>query len=44
MTILRTICAKLKFINFLGIDDDQNAFKYQCLVMVLYFRETLKLE
>lgn len=43
MTILRTICAKLKFINFLDFDDDQNTFKYHCSVMVLYFKRDIKI-
>lgn len=43
VTILRTICAKLKFINFLDMDDHQNTFKYHCSVMVLYFKRDIKI-
>lgn len=43
MTILRTICAKLKFINILDMADDQNTFKYHCWVMVLYFKRDIKI-
>lgn len=30
MAIVRKICAKLKFTNFLDMDDSQNTFKYYC--------------
>lgn len=43
MTILRTISAKLKFINFLDMDDNQNTFKYHCSVIVLYFKSSIKI-
>lgn len=43
MTILRTICAKLKFISFLDMDGNQNTFKYHFSVMVLYFKRGIKI-